>query len=161
MKPDIDGSSVTEAVIVMSRLFDAPREAVWAAFTDPKHVVNWYGGHGFSNPVCEMDVRPGGRWHHVMRLPDGTEVESNYVFMEVRKPEKISWRSLDANETKDGPPAPALMTVTFEDLGARTKWQLVARFASFAERNRAANKHFAETIAEGAERLNDVARSLV
>jgi len=53
---------VDEAVIVMSRIFDAPRPLVWKAMTEPEHLVQWWGGHGFTNPVCEMDARPGGRW---------------------------------------------------------------------------------------------------
>jgi uncharacterized protein YndB with AHSA1/START domain len=160
MKTDIDAESTTEAVIVMSRMFDAPREVVWAAFTDPKHVVNWYGGHGFSNPVCEMDVRPGGLWRHVMRTPDGAEFEMTFVFIEVVRPGKISWRSVDHGKRTGGPPSP-VNTVTFEDHGPRTKWQLVARFDSFADRHRATEIGFAETIAQGAERLNDVAKSLL
>ncbi|HEX7669551.1 MAG TPA: SRPBCC domain-containing protein [Polyangiaceae bacterium] len=160
MKIDIDESSVTEPVIVMSRMFDAPREVVWAAFTDPKHVVNWYGGHGFSNPVCEMDVRPGGRWHHVMRTPDGTEYASDYVFVEVVKPEKISWQHVDHGKRTSGPPT-CLNVVTFEEHGRRTKWRLVARFESMADRDRAKKMGFSGTIAEGAERLNDVATNLL
>jgi uncharacterized protein YndB with AHSA1/START domain len=160
MKIDIDAGSATEAVIVMSRMFDAPREVVWAAFTDPKHVVNWYGGHGFSNPVCEMDVRPGGLWRHVMRTPDGNEFAMTFVFLEVVKPEKISWRSVDHGERTHGPPS-SVNTVTFEDHGGKTKWRLVARFDSFEDRERATKIGFAEKIAEGAERLNDVAKSLL
>jgi uncharacterized protein YndB with AHSA1/START domain len=160
MKVDIDAGSATEAVIVMSRMFDAPREVVWAAFTDPKHVVNWYGGHGFSNPSCEMDVRPGGLWHHVMRTPDGAEFVMTFVFIEVVALEKISWRSVDHGKRTDGPPS-AVNTVTFEDHGKRTKWQLVARFDTVADRDRATQIGFATVIAEGAERLNDVAKSLL
>lgn len=156
MKIDIDAKSPTEAVIVMSRMLDAPRDVVWAAFTDPKHVVNWFGGHGFSNPVCEMDVRPGGLWRHVMRTPDGTEYAMTYVFVEVVEPEKISWR----NTQPGGLPNP-LNTVTLEDHGNKTKWQLVARFDSITERDRATQIGFAETIAEGTERLNDIAKSLL
>ena len=160
MKIDIDAKSATEAVIVMSRVLDAPRNVVWAAFTDPKHVVNWFGGHGFSNPVCEMDVRPGGLWRHVMRTPDGAEYAMTYVFVEVVKPEKISWRKVDHGAQPDGFPSP-LNTVTFEDHGNKTKWQLVARFDSIAERDRATQIGFAETIAEGTERLNEVAKTLL
>src|SRR6202163_31763 len=86
----VDPPSPHEPTIVMRRTFDAPRELVWDALTDPKHVVEWYGGRGFRNPVCEMDVRPGGRWRHVMRTPDGTEHTMEFVFVEVVKPEKRS-----------------------------------------------------------------------
>lgn len=84
-----------EAVIIITNILDAPRTLVWEAFTTPEHVKNWYGGHGYSNPVCEMDVRPGGRWRHVMRTPSGIEISMEFVFVEVVKPEKLSWRDVD------------------------------------------------------------------
>src|SRR4029077_16534570 len=52
--------------IVLTRVFDAPRELVWQAMTDPKHVVNWWGPRGFTTTIEVMDVRPGGVWKHVM-----------------------------------------------------------------------------------------------
>ena len=72
--------AVGETTIVMSRVYDAPRELVWQAMTQAKHIRRWWGGPGFSNPVCEMDVRPGGLWHHVMRFPDGHELRLEFVF---------------------------------------------------------------------------------
>lgn len=160
MKSHVDASAVAEASIVLTRIFDAPRDVVWAAFTDPKHVMRWYGGHGFSNPVCEMDVRPGGLWRHVMRTPDGKEYPQTFVFVEVVKPEKISWHSVDHGKDGAGPPT-GLMTVTFEELGARTKWQLVARFDSVAERHRATKLGFSQKVMEGSERLNELAKGLL
>src|SRR2546425_3539495 len=53
--------SVEKGSLVLSRLIDAPRELVFQAWIDPKQVKNWWGPHGFTNPVCEMDVRPGGK----------------------------------------------------------------------------------------------------
>ena len=53
--------------IVITRMFDAPRELVWQAMTDPKHVVHWWGPRGFTTTIQQMDVRPGGIWQHVMR----------------------------------------------------------------------------------------------
>jgi uncharacterized protein YndB with AHSA1/START domain len=148
-----------EPVILMTRTFDAPRRAVWAAFTDPKHVAQWYGGHGFANPVCEMDVRPGGRWRHVMRTPDGIEHAMELVFVEVVKPEKLVWKHADAK----GSPPPDFrntMTVTLEEDGDRTRWTLVTRFASVAARDAAIEFGFAAVIAEGAEKLNDLAMTI-
>jgi uncharacterized protein YndB with AHSA1/START domain len=160
MRKDIDTSSSDEAVIFMTRMLDAPREVVWTAFTDPKHVVNWYGGHGFSSPVCEMDVRPGGRWRHVMRTPDGTEFPMEFIFVEVVKPEKISWQDADHGKRTNGPPT-RLNTVTFEDHGAQTKWNLVARFNSIADRDAAAKMGITQIVSQGSERLNDVVKALV
>jgi uncharacterized protein YndB with AHSA1/START domain len=156
---NIETSSTIEPVVVMTRTFDAPREKVWAAFTDPKHVVHWYGGHGFSNPVCEMDVRPGGHWRHVMRTPDGHEFEMRFVFVEVVKPEKLVWQSEDYGKRKAGPPA-CIMTVTLEEAGHRTKWTLVSRFESVAARDAALASGFTTMIEQGSEKLNDIVRKL-
>src|SRR5258708_17136866 len=91
MLTSLDAESATDAVIVLTRLYDAPRELVWKAITDPRHVAQWYGGQGFSSPVCEMDVRPGGQWRHVMRAPNGMEFPVNSVFIEVTPPERLGW----------------------------------------------------------------------
>lgn len=147
-------------IIVMSRMFDAPRDLVWSVLTDPRHVAHWYGGHGFANPVCEMDVRPGGRWRHVMRTPSGAEYAMEYVFVEVARPEKLVWQDVDYGKRAGGGPPARMMTVTLEDAGPRTKWTLVTRFQSIAERDATARHGFAETLAEGCEKVDDIARVL-
>jgi uncharacterized protein YndB with AHSA1/START domain len=75
--------------IVISRVVKAPRELVWEAMTNPKHVVNWWGPHGFTDTIEEMDVRPGGAWKHTMHGPDGTNYPNMSIFKEVVKPERI------------------------------------------------------------------------
>jgi uncharacterized protein YndB with AHSA1/START domain len=126
---------VKDPVIVMSRIFDAPRDLVWQVCTEPKHIVHWWGGQGFSNPACEMDLRPGGAWLHVMRTSDGSELTFNFVFLEVEPPERLVWRPA---ETHAGGPPFVTQTMTFEDLGdQRTRWTLVARTNSFADRDSA------------------------
>ena len=158
MKMNI-ASPVNEAIIVMSRTFDAPREVVWTAFTTPRHVAKWYGGHGFGNPVCEMDVRPGGLWRHVMRTPDGSEYNMEFIFVEVVKPERLVWKN-----ASNGKPPPGqlnvLNTVTLEGAGRKTEWKFVARFESLAERDIAVKKGFATVITQGSEKLNDIVKSL-
>ena len=91
-----------DAVIVMSRVYEAPRDLVWAAITQPRHVARWWGGPGFSNPVCEMDVRKGGAWTHVMRFPDGHELHMDFVFVEVDPPRRLvqSFRALWGEDVK-------------------------------------------------------------
>jgi hypothetical protein len=64
----IDMTAADRPIFTITRDFDAPRELVWQAITDPKQVAVWYGGPGFTNPVCEMDLRSGGTWHHVMQV---------------------------------------------------------------------------------------------
>ena len=64
----------SEREIVMSRVFDAPRELVWEAWTNPAHVAKWWGPVGFSTTIETMDVQPGGVWSQVMHGPNGAEV---------------------------------------------------------------------------------------
>src|SRR5277367_3819372 len=58
---------------IITREFAAPRKLVFQAWTDPKHLAQWWGPRGFTNPVCEWDVRPGGKIYDVMRGPNGTD----------------------------------------------------------------------------------------
>ena len=154
----IDDSSTKEPILVMERIFDAPRDLVWEALTDPKQVALWYGGYGFENPVCEMDVRPGGRWRHVMRTPDGDEHPLEYVFVEVVKPERLVWRSADRGSTLGGP-HDNIMTVTLEAAGQKTKWKLIVRFTSMANREAALRMGFTTVLTEGAEKLNELVKA--
>ena len=148
-----------EPVIIISNILDAPRAVVWMAFTSPEHVKNWYGGHGYSNPVCEMDVRPGGRWRHVMRTPDGSEIAMEFVFVEVVKPEKLSWRDHDYG--KPGLAKPTLLNaMTFEDLGERTKSTFDARFSSLSARTIAMSWGFTGVMAEGDARMRAVLEAI-
>jgi uncharacterized protein YndB with AHSA1/START domain len=153
-------SPAGEAVIVMTRTFDAPRDVVWRAFTDPKHVSKWYGGFGFSSPVCEMDVRVGGIWRHVMKVPSGAEYPMEFEYVEVVKPEKLVWRPT----THGKKPRPGQMnvtnTVTLEDAGKKTKWKLVALFDSVADRDQAMKNGFSNVITQGCEKLNDIVKEL-
>jgi len=155
----IDLSSPDEPVIVIRRTFDAPRELVWDAITDPKHVAQWYGGAGFTNPVCEMDLRPGGAWRQVMQAPSGAQFEINSVFEEVAPPERLVWRTLKDPQRDPAPPG-SLNTITLEASGAQTKWMLVARFDGIAERDLTASLGFGQMIGMGLERLADHLKTL-
>jgi uncharacterized protein YndB with AHSA1/START domain len=141
-----------EPVIVMTRVYDAPRALVWEAMTDAAHVRAWWGGPGFENPVCEMDVREGGLWHHVMRFPDGFELTLDFVFLAVEPEHRLVWRHVDHGAKREGPPT-CVTTVTFEDLGARTRWTMLARFDSMAEREAAVAMGFSRPIEASNERL--------
>ena len=148
-----------EAVIVMTRIYEAPRDLVWEAMTEARHVAQWWGGPGFSNPVCEMDVRPGGLWHHVMRFPDGHELNMNFVFVEVDPPRRLAWREVERAQRQGGRPS-CLITVSLEDMGERTGWKMVARFDSISERDAALAMGFIAPIAASNDRLVDYLRSL-
>jgi uncharacterized protein YndB with AHSA1/START domain len=159
MSVTVDTESLDEAVIIMTRTFDAPREKVWEALTNPEHVKHWFGGHGFTNRVEEMDVRPGGRWRQVMRTPDGSEFPLEFIYVEVVRPVLLSWQDIDHGRRAAGPPT-RLNIVTLEAVGAKTKWKMVAKFNSLAERDATKATAFADVIAQGCEKLEAIAKTL-
>jgi uncharacterized protein YndB with AHSA1/START domain len=100
--------------ILISRVVDAPRELVWEAMTDPKHIVHWWGPRGFTTTIEQMDVRPGGVWKHVMHGPDGVDYPNKSIFKEVVKPQRIVFSHTGAK--KGGPGANFIATWTFDAL---------------------------------------------
>lgn len=76
--------------IVMIRSFDAPRELLWEMWTNPEHVSRWMlGPDGWTMPICEIDLRPGGEWRFVWRRDDGSEMEMTGVYREVEPPARL------------------------------------------------------------------------
>jgi uncharacterized protein YndB with AHSA1/START domain len=128
------GSTATTEVyqegsdLVFVRTFDAPREAVWRAFTDPEIVPRWWGPHTSSTEVIEMEVRPGGKWRYVSRAPHREDIAFYGEYLEVAPPERIRWTfmfDVDGVGPQGGPE-----TFTFEDLGGRTKVTSRGHFGS-------------------------------
>ena len=101
--------------IVISRVFDAPRELVWDAWTDPAKVVRWWGPKGFTTTIHQMDLRPGGIWSHTMHGPDGTDYPNRSVFVEIVKLERIVFTHGGGRE--GGPGVHFQATWTFEKEG--------------------------------------------
>ena len=145
-----------EPIIVMTRIYDAPRQLVWEAMTKPEHVRQWWGGPGFTNPVCEMDVRPGGQWKHVMRFPDGKELHMEFEFLEVDAPNRLVWQNAGHDENDGNPengPPKSRTTVTLEEVDGGTRCTIVGRFPSMARREQAANMGYARPIEASNDRL--------
>jgi uncharacterized protein YndB with AHSA1/START domain len=145
--------------IKMTRVYDAPRPLVWAASTQPEHIARWWGGPGFSSPVCEIDLRPGGLWNHVMRFPDGFELKMQFVFLEVVKQERLVWQHSDHGTRLEGPPT-CRTTVTFEALADKTRWTMLAHFNSMADRERARETGFTKPISASSDRLIEYLKPL-
>ena len=137
--------SVTDREFVISRVFDAPRELVWRAWTEPQHLAQWWGPKGMTNPVCELEVRPGGACCIVMRTPEGTEYPMKGVFVEIVPPERLvltmdvsghpkEWHDAIDPQRKPGenPVGEMLQTVTFEDLQGKTRQTVHTRFRNAA-----------------------------
>lgn len=146
--------SPEEPTIVMTRVYDAPRALVWKTMTQPEHIKQWWGGPGASSPVCEMDVRPNGVWNHVLRFPNGFEVRMSFVFLEVEAPSRLVWQHVDHGKKKEGPPT-SITTLTLDDLGGKTRWTMVARFSSMADRETALEMGYTKPIAASAEHLTE------
>ena len=91
--------------MVVTRVFDAPRELVWKAWTDPKYVMQWWGPKGFTSPFCEMDFRVGGKYRCCMKSPDGQEFWNGGEYYEIIPYEKIvsSMYFADSNGNKIDP----------------------------------------------------------
>jgi uncharacterized protein YndB with AHSA1/START domain len=148
----IDTSAIDRPVIIITRDFNAPRELVWKAITDPKQVAVWYGGPGFTNPVCEMDLRPGGAWHHVMQAPDGTRYTIDSIFEEIVEPERLVWRTVKDPSRNPAPPT-SRNTVTLEARGQQTRWKLVTLFDSIADRDLSVKMGFGQMVSMGTDRM--------
>jgi uncharacterized protein YndB with AHSA1/START domain len=80
---------VEKRVFIISRVFNAPRELVWKAFTEPERMKQWWGPKGCSVGHAKMDLRPGGEYHYSMRTPDSKEMWGKFVYREIVKPEKM------------------------------------------------------------------------
>jgi uncharacterized protein YndB with AHSA1/START domain len=74
---------------IITRVFDAPRELVWQAFTEPERMRRWWGPKGFTVIAANMDLRPGGLYHYGMRAPDGSTMWGKFVYREIVRPERI------------------------------------------------------------------------
>lgn len=132
-------SPAAEPIIVITRTFDAPRDLVWQAWTDPEHLAQWWGPHGFTSPRVEVDLRAGGSWEIDMQGPDGTVYPNKGTFLEVVPPERIVISDVveDGEAWGDTPPPNSVQTITFDETngGSKTKFTNVIRLQSLAARD--------------------------
>ena len=122
----------TDREIVMTRVLDAPRERVFAAFTDPGHVGKWYGPDGFTITTHEMNVKPGGVWRFIMHAPDGTDYDNRIEYVEVTRPERLVYLHGSRPDDPDAFDA----TVTFAEHDGKTRVTMRLVFKTKAQRDR-------------------------
>jgi len=154
----------------ITRRFEAPRDLVFRAWTDPKHLAKWWGPKGFSNPVCEMDPRPGGAYRIVMRSPDGQEYPMRGRVVEVKPPERFAFtidtgehpekwkeemKQLGARDTVPGHPQ-VEVAVTFEEAAGGTRVRIVSTFGSAADVEAHLKMGAAQGWAQSLDRLEDL-----
>ncbi|MGV8839669.1 MAG: SRPBCC family protein [Bauldia sp.] len=122
----------SEPILWMARIFDAPRDLVWQAMTDPRHAAQWWGQKAARNVVFELDVRPGGKWRVHQQYPDGQTFKFKGEVREVEPPHRIvqTFGMEDMFEDKI-----IVETMTLTDLGnGRTLYKVVSRFENFEDR---------------------------
>jgi uncharacterized protein YndB with AHSA1/START domain len=167
LSPTSSQPEAADREFVITRIIAAPRALVFRAWTDPKQMARWWGPHVFTNPVCELDARPGGTFLIVMRGPDGVEYPYRGVYLEVVEPERIAytdntsehpeeWHAMVNKHLPDGggkTPLQLHVTVTFEDLDGKTKLTIRALFPTAVARDAFLKIGMSEGWAQSLERL--------
>ena len=142
----------TDREVVITRVVNAPRRLVFAAWTEPRHLQRWLiGPDGWSMPVCEIDLRPGGRWRYVYRKPSGTEMTLTGSVLEVLPPERLvtteSW----------GPEWPETVnTVVLTESGGHTTITLTITYVSREARDAAVGTGAMDGMNQSFDRLDEL-----
>jgi uncharacterized protein YndB with AHSA1/START domain len=147
----------SEQEIRLTRLFDAPRHLVFEAMTRPEHVKRWWGclGEGYSVPVCEIDLRVGGRWRFVNRHPEG-EATFYGEYQEIEPPARLVFTEI----FEPYPDGGSLVTAVFTEEGARTRLTVTARYPSREVRDIVLSTGMSEGAGISYDRLEDLVGEL-
>lgn len=108
----------------IERFIDAPRDLLFEVWSQPKHIVNWWGPSDFTLPFCKIDFRVGGKYRFCMRSPEGEEHWVTGVYREISEPDKIVFTWV-REDTSGNPLCDTLVTVTFEESEDRTRFTLI------------------------------------
>jgi uncharacterized protein YndB with AHSA1/START domain len=142
--------------IVVERIFDAPRDLVFRAFTDPELIPQWWGPRDTETIVDRMDVRTGGDWRFIHRSADSSETAFRGTFREVTPPERIAWTF-----EWSGMPGYVSVDITeFDDLGDRTRVRTRSLFHLPEERDGMLEAGMESGLQESYERLDEVVERL-
>ena len=142
--------------VAMTRVFDAPRALVFEAWTNPKHVPHWLlGPEGWTMPICEIDLRPGGSWHFMWRKADGTEMDMTGAYREVRPPERL------VSTEKWGPEWPeTINTLTLSEKDGKTTVTNTILYPSKEARDAALKTGMKEGATQSFDRLERYLRAV-
>ncbi len=138
--------------ILIERVFDAPRDRVYAAFTDPELIPQWWGRREDKTTVDKMDVRPGGAWRFVTVSSSDGEHAFRGTFREVEPPERLVWTF----EWEGMPGYVSVETVTFEDLGEQTKVISRSLFHTTEERDGMIESGMEKGLSESYAQLDEL-----
>jgi uncharacterized protein YndB with AHSA1/START domain len=143
--------------ICLTRLLDAPRALVFEAMTRPEHIRRWWGmlGPGYSVPVCEVDLRPGGAWRFVNRHPKG-EVAFHGVYTEIAPPERLVYTEFMEPHMEE-----SLVTTILTDESGKTRLSVTASYSSRDVRDMVLGSGMERGAAASYDRLEEIAQELV
>lgn len=148
----------SENEIRMTRLFDAPRELVFEAMSRPEHIRRWWGclGEGYSVPVCEVDLRVGGRWRFVNQMPTGETAAFHGVYREIAPPGRIVFTEI----FEPYPDVESVVTTTLAEEGGRTRMTVTVLYPSLEVRDLVRQTGMEHGAALSYDRLEDLVREL-
>ena len=150
-------STPSDREIRITRLFDAPRHLVFEAMSKPEHIRRWWGrlGQGYSVPVCEVDLRPGGAWRFVNRHPHGEAVFYG-VYREIAPPERVVFTEI----YEPFPDAESVVTAVLTDERGKTRMNVTILYPSMDVRDMVLGTGMAQGAAISYDRLEEVAQEL-
>lgn len=160
----------TDREMVLTRVFDAPPELVYKAWTDPALMARWWGPHEFTNPVCKLDVRPGGAYRIVLRSPEGKDYPTVGTYQEVVENERLIFSDtfdelpqewLDELRSHLPPGAsksipPDIVTATFEEQDGKTLLTVTSRFDTKALRDAIVQMGAVEGWSQSLDKLEEL-----
>lgn len=147
----------SEREICLTRLFDAPRQLVFEAMSKPEHVKRWWGclGEGYSVPVCEIDLRVGGKWRFVNRHPKG-EAAFHGEYKEITPPSRIVFTEI----FEDFPDSVSVVTSVLTEEGKKTRLTATVRYPSLEVRDMVIASGMSTGAGISYDRLEDVLAEL-
>jgi uncharacterized protein YndB with AHSA1/START domain len=147
-----------DAVIVLHRVFDAPRELVFEMFTKPEHLAQFWGPKAMRNTACTVDLRVGGAFRVEVQGPDGTVYPATGAYREIVPPERIVYAATTADENPCGAGLPprSIVTISFADLGGKTRLTVHAQLQSHADVEAAIAGGFNAGWTDSFDRLADL-----
>lgn len=143
--------------LLMERVFDAPRELVWKAFSEPQQIAQWWGPKGWTVPISNMDFRVGGTWHYCMRGPGGEESWGKAIYREIVEPQRFVY--VDSFADAEGNSVPGMpetvITMEFTEQAGKTKITSRAEFASAEDLQAVLDMGMVEGLTETWDRLEE------
>jgi uncharacterized protein YndB with AHSA1/START domain len=153
-----DVSTPADREIRLTRVFDAPRPLVFEVMSKPEHIKRWWGqlGEGYSVPICEVDLRVGGTWRFVNRLPSGKLVAFHGVYREVTPPERMVFTEI----FEEFPDSESVVTSVLTEENGKTVLSVSAMYPSLMVRDMVLKSGMAKGAAISYDRLEEIAQEL-